>query len=161
MKRELQEDAGRMRGMVDVSAKNETFRFARAKAIVKLKESIIDLIKSRKILKGDVFEQAKVAGIMAAKKTSDIIPLCHPLRITEVSISFSFIKDGVLITSEVSALDRTGVEMEALVACSIAALTIYDMCKMYNRGIEIRDIMLLEKRGGKSGTYVRGEKIGG
>ena len=120
---------------------------------------IIEKIKNNRIAKGDVLEQAKVAGIMAAKKTPDIIPLCHPLRITEVSITYSFIKEGIKVLSRVTAFERTGVEMEALVACTTAALTIYDMCKMYDRGNEIREIILLEKRGGKSGTYLREENL--
>jgi len=157
MKEKSENSPGKIDGMIDVSSKKETLRIARARAIIKLKKSIITMIKNGEIAKGDVLEQAKVAGIMAAKKTSGLLPLCHPLRISEVSISFSFIEGGIKIISHVTAFERTGVEMEALVACSTAALTIYDMCKMYDRGNVIQDIMLLEKRGGKSGIYLREE----
>ena len=147
--------ANKQAGMIDVSAKKETRRTAVAGALVKLSSKVLNLIKGEKVLKGDVLEQACLAGIMAAKKTSDIIPLCHPLRISDVKISFEFTPGGIEITSRAAAIERTGVEMEALVAASVSALTIYDMCKMYDRAIEITDIMLLEKRGGKSGTYKR------
>jgi len=137
--------------MIDVSSKKETKRVAKSQAVIKLKKEVMDLIKNKKVIKGDVLENARSAGILAAKKTSDLIPLCHPLRITDIKISFSFTDNGIVIISQVSAIERTGVEMEALVACAISALTVYDMCKMYDRSIEITDVMLLEKRGGKSG----------
>ncbi|MFH1867986.1 MAG: cyclic pyranopterin monophosphate synthase MoaC [Candidatus Omnitrophota bacterium] len=142
-------------GMIDVSLKKENKRIAKAQATVKLKKEVLDIIKNNKAFKGDVLECARIAAISASKKTSDLIPLCHPLRITEVKISFVFIKDGIRIRSLVSAIERTGVEMEAMVACSVCALTIYDMCKMYDRSIEITDIMLIEKQGGKNGIYKR------
>lgn len=145
----------RLNGMIDVSDKNITLRRAKAQAVVKMKPQIIELIKEKKTLKGDVLEQAKVAGIMAAKKTSGLIPLCHPLSISDVKISFVLSKKRIKITSDVTARERTGVEMEALIATTLAALTIYDMCKMYDRAIEITDILLLEKTGGKSGVFRR------
>ena len=143
------------KGMIDVSAKKETKRTAGARAFVRLSGGIPKLIKEKKVFKGDVLEQARLAGIMAAKRTSDIIPLCHPLRLASVKISFKFAPGGIEIMCTAAALERTGVEMETLVGASVAALTIYDMCKMYDRAIEITDIYLLEKRGGKSGTYKR------
>ena len=145
----------RLNGMVDVSDKNITLRRAKAQAVVKMKPQIIALIKKKKILKGDVLEQAKVAGIMAAKKTSELIPLCHPLSISDIKLSFTLGSKEVKVTSYVTARERTGVEMEALIAATLAALTIYDMCKMYDRAIEITDILLLEKTGGKSGVFRR------
>jgi len=144
-----------LNGMVDVSDKDITLRRAKAQAVVKLKPQIIELIKKKKILKGDVLEQAKVAGIFAAKKTSNLIPLCHPLSISNVKISFVLSSKEIKITSDVTARERTGVEMEALIATTLAALTIYDMCKMYDRAIEITEILLLEKTGGKSGVFRR------
>lgn len=144
-----------MSGMIDVSGKKETKRTAKAQVTVMLKEEIIKRIKEGKIEKGDIYEQAKVAGIMAAKRTHELIPLCHPLRIEHIDISFELLKDGLRITSTVSAKEKTGVEMEALLACSIAALTIYDMCKMYEKSIEITDLFLIEKHGGKGGDYKR------
>lgn len=145
----------RLNGMIDVSGKDITLRRAEAQAVVKLKKRIIELIKKKKTLKGDVLEQAKVAGIMAAKKTSELIPLCHPLSISNIKVSFVLGSKEVKITSCVSARERTGVEMEALIAATLAALTIYDMCKMYDRAIEITDILLLKKTGGKSGNWRR------
>ncbi len=145
----------RLNGMVDVSDKNITLRRAKAQAVVKMKPQIIALIKKKKILKGDVLEQAKVAGIMAAKKTSELIPLCHPLSISDIKLSFTLGSKEVKVTSYVTARERTGVEMEALIAATLAALTIYDMCKMYDRAIEITDILLLEKTGGKGGVFRR------
>jgi cyclic pyranopterin phosphate synthase len=141
--------------MIDVSKKKETERRAKAQAIVKLNEELIERIKEGKIEKGNIFEQARVAGILAAKKTPELIPLCHPLRITGIDISLSFVDGGIRVLSEVSGKERTGMEMEALVACAVSGLTIYDMCKMYDKTIEITDIMLLEKSGGKSGDFRR------
>ena len=125
-----------MSGMVDVGGKKVTKRMAKAQVIVKVKEEISKLIENKGVAKGDVLEQAKVAGIMAAKKTAELIPLCHSLRIEHIAISFKLGKDEVKITATVSAKEKTGVEMEALTACAMAALTIYDMCKMYDRSIE-------------------------
>jgi len=145
----------RLEGMVDVSEKEETKRIAVAQAEVKLNKKIIDLIKAKKILKGDVFENARVAGVMAAKKTPELIPLCHPLRISDVKISFAVVNNSVKITSSVSALERTGVEMEALAAAVVSALTVYDMCKYIDKGISICEVKLIKKSGGKSGVYER------
>ncbi len=141
--------------MIDVSKKEETERRARAQAVVRLKEELIERIKKGRIEKGNILEQAKVAGILAAKKTPELIPLCHLLRITGIDISFSFIDGGIRVLSEVLGTERTGMEMEALVACAISGLTIYDMCKMYDKSVEITDILLLEKSGGKSGDFRR------
>ena len=141
--------------MIDVSGKALTDRRAKASAFIKINKAIIKRIRNKKIQKGDVLEQARVAGIMAAKKTPDIIPLCHPLRLNSVTVSFRILSDGINVVSEVRAFERTGVEMEALTACSAACLTIYDMCKMYDKGMEIRKIALLEKSGGKSGRWQR------
>ncbi|MEK9150156.1 MAG: cyclic pyranopterin monophosphate synthase MoaC, partial [Candidatus Desantisbacteria bacterium] len=137
------------------SKKKETERRAKAQAVVKLKEELINRIKEGRIEKGNILEQARVAGILAAKKTPELIPLCHPLRIAGIDISFSFIDGGIRVISEVFGTERTGMEMEALVACAVSGLTIYDMCKMYDKSIEITDILLLEKSGGKSGDYRR------
>ena len=147
--------SNRLEGMVDVGAKRETKRTARAQAFIKVSDRVRGLIKEKKVKKGGVLEQARVAGVLAAKKTADLIPLCHPLRITDVKLSYEFAESGIRIISEVSATERTGVEMEALTASAVCALTIYDMCKMYDKSMEITDIFLLEKRGGKSGTYKR------
>ncbi|NWF52041.1 MAG: cyclic pyranopterin monophosphate synthase MoaC, partial [Nitrospirae bacterium] len=117
------------------------------------------LIKDRKIPKGDVFSVAKIAGIMAAKKTSDVIPMCHPLNITSVDINFIFSdnESKIEIKSCVKVIGQTGVEMEALIAVSVAALTIYDMCKAVDKEMIISDIMLVEKKGGKSGHFKRND----
>ncbi len=146
-----------LNGTVDVSKKNVTKRTARAKAMVILSQDIIKRIEKNKIAKGNVFEQAKIAGIMAAKKTSDLIPLCHPLILDHIGISFAIQNDSIIINATVTAQARTGVEMEALTAVSVAALTIYDLCKMYSKKIEIKDICLLYKSGGKSGIFRREE----
>lgn len=142
--------------MVDISLKEDTKREAIAQAEVILKPHTLEMIENYKIPKGDVLTCAKIAGIMAAKKTPELIPLCHPLEITNVDIDFEFVKrKKILIKSRVSCLGKTGVEMEALVAVSIAALTIYDMCKPIDKDIVISEIKLLKKTGGKSGIYVR------
>lgn len=142
--------------MVDVSQKPLTERIATAKGSVYMKTETLRLIMDRKITKGDVFSVARIAGIMAAKKTPDLIPLCHPLNIASVNIDFETHEEGrVDIYTTVKITGQTGVEMEALVATSVAALTIYDMCKAVDKEMEISDIMLLEKRGGKSGTFKR------
>ena len=144
-----------MNGMIDISDKRRTKRIAKAEVLVKLKEEIVKRIKEGKIEKGDVFEQARIAGIMAAKRTDEIIPLSHPLKLEHIGISFELKQEGLKITSVVSALEKTGVEMEALLSCAIAALTVYDMCKMYTKEIEISGLLLVEKKGGKSGIYKR------
>ncbi len=142
-------------GMVDISAKTPTERIAKAQAFVKLGPGVLAKIKNNDTPKGDILETAKIAAILAAKKTDELIPLCHNIEIESVYVDLSFKKNGLLIQSIVKAMARTGVEMEALVAVSVAALTVYDMCKMFTKAIEITDIYLLEKRGGKSGIYRR------
>lgn len=142
--------------MVDVGAKPITQRLARASGRVRMQPATLQRIKDRGLAKGDVLEVARLAGIMAAKRTGDLIPLCHPLPLDAVSISFSFPDDQtVAIAAEVRVTAKTGVEMEALVAVSIAALTIYDMCKAIDRGMVVEAIQLEEKSGGKSGPFVR------
>ena len=143
--------------MRDISIKDETKRVALAEGKVFMKDSTLKTIIQGKLSKGDVLACANVAGIMAAKKTPEVIPLCHPLEITDVKIEFDLDekKSCVVVRGAVSVLGRTGVEMEALTAVTIAALTIYDMCKPIDKGMVISDIMLLEKSGGKSGTYKR------
>ena len=147
-------EEGRAR-MVDVSEKDITARTATATATVKVNPETMALIRSGGIKKGDVLSVAQVAGIMAAKKTSDIIPMCHPLFITGTDISFELTDTEVHIISTVKCTGKTGVEMEALTAAATAALTVYDMCKAVQRDIEITDVMLLSKSGGKSGEFVR------
>ncbi len=141
--------------MVDIGDKEDTKREAVAQAEIFLKAQTRELIKKNKIPKGDVLATAKIAGILAAKKTPELIPLCHPLQITYVGIEFKFIKNKILINSKVSCIGKTGVEMEALTAVLVAALTIYDMCKPIDKEIVISEIKLLKKTGGKSGTYER------
>lgn len=142
--------------MVDISGKNDTFRQAVAQAEIILNPKTVTMIKKNKIPKGDVLSAAKIAGIMAAKKTDELIPLCHPLKITNADINFKFSgKNKILIEAKVSCLGKTGVEMEALSAVSISALTIYDMCKSVDKDMVISDIKLLKKSGGRSGLYVR------
>ena len=144
--------------MVDVSEKAQTVREALASGIVRMKPETLGKIKTGGIKKGDVLAVAQVAGIMAAKKTHELIPMCHPLQITGVDIDFAFMEpDRIRIDGTVRTTDRTGVEMEALVAVSAAALTIYDMCKAIDRGMIIDDIKLMRKSGGKSGLYERKE----
>jgi cyclic pyranopterin monophosphate synthase len=139
--------------MVDVSDKAATRRTAEASAFVALKPGVLKALPKNP--KGDPLEVARLAGIMAAKRTSDLIPLCHPLPLSHVDVTVRLCENGVAITSEVTTVALTGVEMEAMVAASVAALTVYDMCKALDKGIEIRDIVLERKSGGKSGDYVR------
>ncbi len=140
--------------MVDTTAKPETDRLARASALVRMQPATLTLIRDKATAKGDVREVARLAGIMAAKKTSDLIPLCHPLAITGASVDFAFEGDSTLrIEATVKIHGKTGVEMEALTAVSVAALTVYDMCKAVDRGMTIERIRLEEKSGGKSGTF--------
>jgi cyclic pyranopterin phosphate synthase len=150
------DESGRAR-MVDVGAKEPTRRTARARARVAMKPGTLRAITSGALAKGDAFTAAKLAGIGAAKRTGELIPLCHPLALEHVDVSFHPEEETGILTleSEVSAHARTGVEMEALAAVSVAALTIYDMCKAAEKGIEIREIVLLEKKGGRSGVYLR------
>lgn len=144
--------------MVDISGKVPTPRTAVASGSVYMKPETFRRIMNHEIAKGDVLGVAKIAGVMAAKKTGDLIPLCHPINLTNVSITFTPVEreNRIEIQAEVKTLDRTGVEMEALTAVSIAALTIYDMCKAVDKGMEISEIKLLKKSGGRSGTYIRG-----
>lgn len=138
--------------MVDVSPKNSTDRYARACSFVKMDAATIDAIENKLLPKGDIFEVARIAGILAAKKTSDLIPMCHPLKLDfiDVSIKLDRVKSGVEIISEVKLSGKTGVEMEALTASSVAALTIYDMCKAVDKNMIIENCRLVEKKGGKS-----------
>ena len=145
-------ELGRAR-MVDVSEKAQTFRVARAEATVRMAKTTMDKIKEGAIGKGDVLAVAQVAGIMAAKKNSELIPMCHPLLLTKVDISFSIEDTALHILSEVRCRGETGVEMEALTAVSVAALTVYDMCKAVQRDMRIDNVHLLYKEGGKSGVY--------
>jgi cyclic pyranopterin monophosphate synthase len=147
--------AGRAR-MVDVSNKSKTKREAEASAFVTMKADVLTALPNNP--KGDPLEVARLAGIMAAKRTADLIPLCHPLPLTLVDVDLRLCENGVAIASKVSTTSETGVEMEALVAASVAALTVYDMCKAADKGIEIREIVLERKSGGKSGEYRRAKK---
>ncbi len=139
--------------MVDVSGKSVTKREAEASAFVAIKPGILQSLPSNP--KGDPLEVARIAGIMAAKRTSELIPMCHPLPLSLVDVEVRVCENGVAITSKVRTTAETGVEMEALVAVSVSALTIYDMLKAADKGIEIRDIVLQRKSGGKSGEYRR------
>jgi cyclic pyranopterin phosphate synthase len=145
---------GRAR-MVDVSAKDETERVAVAKGAVFMLPETLEAIVSGAVPKGDVFATARIAGIMAAKRTPDLVPLCHPLPITGVTVELNADRDrsAVEIAATVKVKGRTGVEMEALTAVSVAALTIYDMCKAIDRGMAIGEVRLVRKAGGKSGAY--------
>ena len=146
--------------MVDVTPKAETLRIAVAHGHINAKPETIRLITEQGVAKGDVLEVARIAGIMAAKRTGDLIPLCHPLALTSVKVDVSVNVDAnrVEIETEVQTVGRTGVEMEAMTAVSVACLTVYDMCKAVDREMEISDIRLVKKTGGKSGTFVREEK---
>jgi cyclic pyranopterin monophosphate synthase len=139
--------------MVDVSSKQPTSRQAEASAFVAMKPKL--LARLGRNPKGDPFEIARLAGIMAAKKTAELIPLCHPLPLAHIDVEFSRCENGIRISSRVKTQAETGVEMEALVAARVAALTVYDMCKALDKAIEIREVVLEKKSGGKSGAYVR------
>lgn len=142
--------------MVDVSPKSDTFREAVASGRVVMKPATLELIRNQELKKGDVLSVARVAGIMAAKQTPSLIPLCHTLMLDQVNIEFSFsVPDTVNIEARVKCSGKTGVEMEALTAVSVCALTIYDMCKAVDRGMSITGICLQKKSGGKSGTFIR------
>jgi len=145
--------------MVDVTAKKPTLREAIASGRVLMRPETVKAIESGGVSKGNVYATAKIAGIMAAKKTSDIIPMCHPLELTGIEIDFSsnIEKGEITVNSRARTFNRTGVEMEAMTAVSVAALTIYDMCKSADREIVLSDIKLLEKSGGRSGSFVRKE----
>ena len=153
------DDEGKAR-MVDVTGKTATIREAVASGSISMKSDTLQLIKQGKIEKGDVLGVARVAGIMAAKKTSELIPMCHPLNITSVTIDFVIDdkKNKVDIAATAKVTGQTGVEMEALTATSVAALAIYDMCKAVDKEMIISEIMLLKKSGGKSGTFKRAGK---
>ena len=140
--------------MVDVGGKADTVREAHAQGRISMKLEVLEAIKANVMKKGDVLATARIAGIMAAKKTSDLIPLCHPLALTKVAVDFTFLDDGIKVSSMARLTGKTGVEMEALTACSIALLTIYDMSKAMQKDMVIRDIRLLSKSGGKSGDWV-------
>ncbi len=144
--------------MVDIGQKPVTERIAVAAATVRMKGETLALIREDKIKKGDVFACARIAGIMAAKRTPELIPMCHPIPITSAAVDLSPVEpDVVLITATVKTNYGTGVEMEALTAASVAALTIYDMCKSVDRGMTIENIHLVKKSGGKSGDFIREE----
>jgi len=147
--------------MVDVTPKEATHRRAVARCKVFMKPETTVTIANREVKKGDVLAVARVAGIQAAKRTADMIPLCHPLLVGAVSINFEIGDDYVGVESMVDTVDRTGVEMEALHACTMAALTIYDMCKSADRGMVIGELCLWEKSGGRSGTFRRAESDAG
>lgn len=150
------DEEGRLK-MVDVSGKERTERVARVRGEIRMDPATARLIVDNKVAKGSVLEAARLAGIMAAKRTGELIPLCHPLNLTAVSVDFQVGEDRVEVEAEAKINDRTGVEMEALVAASTALLTIYDMCKGVDRGMVIGQLRLMEKRGGRSGTWVRDE----
>ncbi|HPF19734.1 MAG TPA: cyclic pyranopterin monophosphate synthase MoaC [Syntrophomonas sp.] len=142
--------------MVDVSDKQDTVRVARAQAIVCMQPETLAMIREGTIKKGDVLSVAQVAGIMGAKQTAQIIPMCHPIFLSGVDLDFCMdeVRCSIIITSQAKTTGKTGVEMEALTAVTVAALTIYDMCKALDRWMEINDIRLLEKSGGKSGHLI-------
>jgi cyclic pyranopterin phosphate synthase len=146
---------GRAR-MVDVSQKSETARVARAEAFVEMSPATVKLLRNRALPKGNPLEVARIAGIQAGKKTSELIPLCHPLSLTHLDVSIEVIDTGARIEAVARTKAETGVEMEAMTSASVAALTLYDMCKAVEKGISIGPLRLLEKSGGKSGHWRRG-----
>jgi cyclic pyranopterin monophosphate synthase len=148
------DEKGRVR-MVDVTKKPATSRTAQAHAFISMQKSTVASIRRIKNPKGNPLEIARIAGITAAKRTSELIPLCHPLTLTHIDVNAKLCQNGIEITSEATATGPTGVEMEALVAVSVAALTIYDMCKALERGMEVTQLHVVKKSGGRSGTYVR------
>jgi cyclic pyranopterin phosphate synthase len=141
--------------MVDVAAKPVTHRRAVASATVRMQPATLAMIVEGRAPKGDVFAVARVAGIMAAKRTSDLVPLCHPLSLTHASVELEPAGDGVRVVATVETDGKTGVEMEALTAAAVASLTLYDMCKAVDRGMTVEGLGLLTKEGGKSGTWTR------
>ena len=151
--------------MVDVSAKAETQRIAVAEGFIAMHQETLDLITSGQAAKGDVLACARVAGIMASKRTSDLITMCHPLNITKAKVECEPVfagqredgRVGIHVTTTCGVTGKTGIEMEALTAASVACLTVYDMCKAVDRGMEIMDVRLLKKDGGKTGLWLRGE----
>lgn len=146
--------------MVDVGEKPVTRRIAKAEGLLLMQPETLRILRDRKFSKGDVLEVARLAGIMGSKKTSDLIPLCHVVPLEKVTIDYSFpSENSVQVIAEVSTEAKTGVEMEALTAVSVVCLTIYDMCKSVDRGMEIRSIRLLEKSGGRSGHFRRAAEV--
>jgi cyclic pyranopterin phosphate synthase len=145
--------------MVDVSAKPSTARTAIARGLVKMKPAVVRAVKRLQNPKGNPLEVARIAGIAAAKRTAEWIPLCHPLLLTHVDVTASLCQNGVELQSTVTTTAQTGVEMEALVAVTAAALTVYDMCKALDKSMEITGIVLIEKTGGKSGNFRRGGAV--
>jgi len=145
--------------MVDVAAKAVTHRRAVAGAVIRMRPTTLAMIVEGRAPKGDVFAVARVAGIMAAKRTSDLIPLCHPLSLTRATVELEPVEGGVRITATVETDGKTGVEMEALTAAGVAALTIYDMCKAVDRGMTVEGLGVIAKEGGKSGTWTREEDV--
>jgi cyclic pyranopterin phosphate synthase len=140
--------------MVDVGAKDVTRRVARAGGRIAMRAATLDMVRGGAAAKGDVLGVARIAAIQAAKRTSDLIPLAHPLMLTRVAVEFAFEPDAIAVEVTVETRDRTGVEMEALAAVAVGLLTVYDMCKAVDRGMRIEDVRLLEKSGGRSGHYV-------
>ncbi len=158
------DEGGRAR-MVDVGGKTDTHRVAVARGEVRMKPETLALIQQNALAKGDALGAARIAGIMAAKRTWELIPLCHPLSLTHVAVEFEFIEadnpdslPGIEITAVAETVGKTGVEMEALTAVGVAALAIYDMGKAVDRGMWITNVRLVEKRGGKSGTWIEGQR---
>ncbi|GAB5481629.1 MAG: cyclic pyranopterin monophosphate synthase MoaC [Parasphingorhabdus sp.] len=139
--------------MVDISAKNETVREAHAEGFISMNPDVLEAIRANSMKKGDVLATARIAGIMAAKKTSDLIPLCHPLALSKVAVDFEYQHDGIKVRAMARLTGKTGVEMEALTAASTALLTVYDMSKAMQKDMVISDIRLLSKSGGKSGDW--------
>ena len=144
--------------MVDVTPKDPSHRRAIARARVHMTGATASAVAQGAIKKGDVLAVARVAGIQAAKRTSDLLPLCHPLLVGSVSVNFEIDDESIAVEAQVETVDRTGVEMEALTACSIAALTIYDMCKSMDRSMTIDEVALWEKTGGRSGHFKRADR---
>jgi cyclic pyranopterin phosphate synthase len=148
------DESGRLR-MVDVAAKDETERYAVARGEIRMRPETVRLVAAGRIPKGSVLEAARLAGILAAKRTAELIPLCHPLALTSVDLDFAVDEDRVRVEARAGVRGRTGVEMEVLTAACVALLTVYDMCKAADRGMVISEVRLVEKAGGASGTYVR------
>ena len=145
--------------MVDVTDKPATLRTAVAQALISMTPATFEMIRDHKVKKGNVLETARIAGVMAAKRTADLIPMCHPLQLTHISLDFVLdpATHAIRIQAAARLVGQTGVEMEALTAASVAALTIYDMCKSYDRWMTIYQVSLIEKTGGKSGTFKRAD----
>ena len=150
------DESGKVR-MVNVSEKQSTLRMARAKGFVRISAEALTVIRSHRIAKGNPLEAARIAGILAAKNTPQLIPLCHPLGLTHLDVQCHILEQGIEVEASATVEGKTGVEMEALTAVSVAALTIYDMCKAVDRNMVISDIRLVEKAGGRSGHYLREE----